>query len=222
MTTQTANYLNAIAHLPAGGTLILGDVPWSEYEQLLADLGESYAVRVSYDQGRLEIVTPSSKHEKYKELILRLADTAADELGCELESFGSTTFKLEQLAKGVEPDTCFYVPHAASVTGKDRIDLRTDPPPDVVVEIDVVQKSMRKFAIYASLGVPELWRYDGRRLHVYHLTEQGYVEAPASRALAALTGEVLSRFLERGKTESQRAVLKSFREWLRSQRPETA
>jgi Uma2 family endonuclease len=222
MTTHTANYLNAIAHLPAGGTLILSDVPWSEYEQLLADLGEGYAVRVSYDHGRLEIVTPSSKHEKYKELILRLADTAADELGCELESFGSTTFKLEQLAKGVEPDTCFYVHHAASVTGKDQIDLRTDPPPDVVVEIDVVQKSMRKFAIYASLGVPELWRYDGRRLHVYHLTEQGYVEAPASRALAALTGEVLSRFLERGKTDSQRAVLKSFREWLRSQRPETA
>jgi hypothetical protein len=78
-----ANYLNAIAHLPAGRTLILGDVPWAEYEQLLADLGDGYSVRVSYDQGRLEIVTPSSKDEKYKELILRLADTAADELGCD-------------------------------------------------------------------------------------------------------------------------------------------
>jgi Uma2 family endonuclease len=222
MTTQTGNYLNAIAHLPAGGTLILGDVPWSEYEQLLADLGEGYAVRVSYDQGRLEITTPSSKHEKYKELILRLADTAADELGCDLDSFGSTTFKLEQLAQGVEPDTCFYVQHAASVTGKDRIDLRTDPPPDVVVEIDVVQKSMSKFSVYASLGVPELWRYDGRRLQVYHLTEQGYVEAPASRALVVLTSDVLSVFLERAKTEPQRAVLKSFREWLRTQQSETA
>jgi hypothetical protein len=70
MTTQTANYLNAIAHLPAGGTLILGDVPWSEYEQLLADLGEGYAVRMSYDQGRLEVMTPSSKHEKYKRVDL--------------------------------------------------------------------------------------------------------------------------------------------------------
>jgi Uma2 family endonuclease len=121
----------------------------------------------------------------------------------------------------VEPDTCFYVQHAASVTGKDRIDLTTDPPPDVVVEIDVVQKSMSKFPIYASLGVPEQWRYDGRRLQVYHLTEQGYVEAPASRPLAALTSDVLSRFLERGKREPQRAVLKSFREWLRTQRSET-
>jgi Uma2 family endonuclease len=101
------------------------------------------------------------------------------------------------------------------VTGKDRVDLKTDPPPDVVVEIDVVQESTSKFAIYASLGVPELWRYDGRRLLVYHLTDQGYVEAPGSRALAPLTSDVLSRFLERAQTEPQRAVLKSFREWLR-------
>ncbi|PYV13463.1 MAG: hypothetical protein DMG07_14395 [Acidobacteria bacterium] len=218
MTTPTANYLDAIAHLPSGGTLILTEVPWAEYEQLLAELGEGYAVRVSYDQGRLEIMTPSAKHEKYKELILRLADLAADELGCDLDSFGSTTFKREQLAKGAEPDTCFYVQHAASVTGKDRIDLGIDPPPDVVVEIDVAHDSTGKLAIYASLGVPELWRYDERRLQIYHLTDREYVEAPGSRAFPVLTSDVLSRFLERSKTEPQRAVLKSFREWLRTQK----
>jgi len=216
--TQTANYLDAIAHLPAGGTLILADVPWTEYEQLLADLGDGYAVRVSYDQGRLEIMTPSAKREKYKDLILRLADTAADELGCDLDSFGSTTFKQEQLAKGAEPDTCFYVQNAAGVIGKDQIDLSTDPPPDVVVEIDVAHGSASKLAIYASLGVPELWWYDERRLQIYHLTGQGYVEAPGSRAFPVLTSDVLSRFLERSKTEPQRAVLRSFREWLRAQR----
>jgi Uma2 family endonuclease len=218
MTPQTASYLDAIAHLPAGGTLILGDVSWVEYEQLLADLGEGYAVRVSYDQGRLEIMAPSAKREKYKELILRIADTAADELGCELDSFGSTTFKLSKLAKGSEPDTCFYVQHAGSVTGKDRIDLSIDPPPDVVVEIDVAHDSRSKLAIYASLRVPELWVYDERRLRVYHLTEQGYVEAAASLAFPPLNGDVLSRFLEQSKTKPQRAVLRSFREWLRVQR----
>jgi Uma2 family endonuclease len=218
MTPQTASYLDAIAHLPAGGTLILGDVPWVEYEQLLADLGDGYAARVSYDQGRLEITAPSAKHEKYKELILRLADTAADELGCDLESFGSTTFKQEQIAKGAEPDTCFYVQHAASVTAKDRIDLSTDPPPDVVVEIDVAHDSRSKLAIYASLRVPELWVHDERRLRIHHLTEQGYVEAPASLAFPPLNGGVLSRFLEQTKTKPQSAVLRSFREWLRAQR----
>ena len=218
MTTQTANYLDAIAHLRSGGTLILTEVPWTEYEQLLAELGEGYAFRVSYDRGRLQIETPSAKHEKYKDLILRLADLAADELGCDLDSFGSTTFKREQLAKGAEPDTCFYVQHAASVTGKDRIDLGIDPAPDVVVEIDVAHDSTGKFAIYASLGVPELWRYDERRLEIYDLTDRGYVEAPGSRAFPALTGDVLSRFLERSKTEPQRAVLRSFRAWLRERR----
>src|SRR5438874_589498 len=74
MTTQTANYLDAIAHLPAGGSLILNDVPWAEYEELLSDLGEGYAVRIAYDRGRLEIMSPTARHEMYKDLLLRLVD----------------------------------------------------------------------------------------------------------------------------------------------------
>jgi Uma2 family endonuclease len=222
MTTQTANYLDAIEHLPAGSTLILTEVPWEEYEQLLADLGNGYGVRVSYDRGRLEIMSPSPKHEKYKELILRLADTLADELGYELESFGSTTFKQEQFAKGAEPDTCFYVEHAASVTGKDQLDLSADPPPDVVVEVDVAHSSLSKFPLYAALGVPEIWRYDERRVQIYHLTEQGYVEAPASRAFPVLTSDALFRFLKQGRTQGRRAILQSFREWVQQQWPSNA
>lgn len=222
MTTPTANYLDAIEHLPVGSTLILTEVPWGEYEQFLADLGDGYGVRVSYDQGRLEIMSPSPKHEKYKELILRLADTLADELDLDLESFGSTTFKQEQIAKGAEPDTCFYVQHAANMIGKDLIDLSTDPPPDIVVEVDVAHSSISKFDFYAGLGVPEIWRYDERRVQIYHLTEQGYVEAPASHAFPMLTSDVLSRFMEQGKAQGRRAVLRSFREWMQKQRPPAA
>ncbi|MGH9389579.1 MAG: Uma2 family endonuclease, partial [Vicinamibacteria bacterium] len=137
MSTLAASALDAIEHLPPGSTLILPEVSWAAYEQLLSDLGEGYGIRIHYDQGKLSILSPSAKHEKCKELVLRIVDTIADELGCELESFGSTTFQRQDLGKGAEPDTCFYVQNAAAVTGKTELDLAVDPPPDVVVEIDV-------------------------------------------------------------------------------------
>jgi Uma2 family endonuclease len=212
---DTANFRDAIKHLPAGGTLILTDVPWEAYEQLLAELGDGYSVRISYYRGRLEIMSPSMKHEKLKDLIQNLAVMAADEAGLALESCGSTTFKQEQLAQGVEPDTCFYIKNAARMTGKDQVDLTVDPPPDVVVEVDVSHESSFKFDLYAGMGVPEFWRYDGRRVQIYHLTGQAYSVQPASRALPALTGDVLSQFLEQAKAEGQSAARQSFRAWLR-------
>jgi Uma2 family endonuclease len=219
MMTPTATYLDAIEHLPAGGTLILPDVSWEDYEQLLTELGEGYGVRVNYDQGRLEIMSPSAKHEKYKELIAYLARAIADETGRDLESFGSTTFKQQRSAKGAEPDTCFYIQHAAQVAGKDLIDLSADPPPDIIVEVDVAHSSLGKFAFYARLGVPEIWRYDEQQAHIYHLTEQDYAEAEASRAFPFLTRAALSHFLARSKAEGQSAILRSFRQWVRAHRP---
>jgi Uma2 family endonuclease len=117
---------------------------------------------------------------------------------------------------GVEPDGCFYVQNAARIIGH-RIDLKTDPPPDIVIEVDISHESTSKLAIYAGMGVPELWRYDGRRVHIYQLLEQRYVEVAASNTFPMITNEVLLRFLEQNKLEGQTAVLRSFREWLRVQ-----
>lgn len=214
MTTQTASYLEAIEHLPTGGTLILTDVSWKDYEQLLHDLGDGYAVRISYDQGRMEIMSPSHKHEHFKELISRLAHVIAEELNLELESLGATTYKQEWLSRGVEPDACFYIQNAAQIIGRERIDLRTDPPPDVVVEVEVSHDSTSKLAIYAGMRVPELWRYDGTRAQIYSLVGDAFEEIPDSRALPIVTSDLLTRFLEQSKTQGQSATLRSFREWL--------
>ncbi|MGH9897611.1 MAG: Uma2 family endonuclease [Pyrinomonadaceae bacterium] len=218
MTTQTASYLDAIAYLPAGATLILTEVPWKEYEQLLDDLGNSPGVRVSYDCGRLEIMSPSSSHEMFKDLLQDLARIAAESTGVDLESRGSTTFKQEQIAMGAEPDTCFYVQNAPRIIGKREIDLSVDPPPDVIVEIDVSRDSRKKFDFYRIIGVPELWRYDEHLAHIYRLTEEGYGEVSISHVLPLFTNEVLSRFLEQSKLEGQSATLRSFRDWLRTLR----
>ncbi len=213
MTTQTANYLEAIGHLPAGGTLILTDVSWEDYEQVLHDLGDGYAVRISYDQGRMEIMSPSHKHEHFKELISRLVHVTAERLNIMLESLGSTTYKQEWLSRGVEPDACFYIQNAARIIGRERIDLRIDPPPDVVVEVDVSHDSTSKLTIYAGMRVPELWRYDGTRAWIYSLVGDVFEEVPNSRALPIVSSELLTRFLEQSKTEGQSATLRSFRVW---------
>jgi Uma2 family endonuclease len=218
MTLMTRSPLDAVEHLPPGSTLILTEVSWAAYEQLLSELGDGYGVRVGYDRGRLEVMSPSAKHEKLKELMLRLADSLAEELDCDLESFGSTTFKREGLGKGAEPDTCFYVQNAPAVAGKDKLDAGVDPPPDVVVEIDVAHSSAAKLAFYESLGVPELWIYDGETAFFYHLSSEGYVLAEASLAFPVLTSVALGRFMAEGSRGPQRAALKAFRHWLRAER----
>ena len=218
MPTQTAEYVDAIEHLPAGSTLVIPDVSWADYERLLEELGDGYAPRVWYDDGRLEVVTPSGKHERAKDFILRVAHVLAEELGIPLEALGSTTFKQKTFRRGAEPDTCFYVQHATQVIGKDEIDLATDPPPDVIVEVDIHHTSLRKMAFYAQLGVPEVWRYDGSRVFMYRVSADGYEEMPSSLTFPALTADTLSSLLGQVVAEGQHAVLTRFRASLRDRR----
>ena len=213
MATQTSDYLGAIEHLPVGGELVLTDVSWESYEQLLTELGDSCGLRISYDQGRMEIMSPSQEHEEYKEFISRLVYVIAEELLVEVEGLGSTTFKQQWLERGVEPDACFYIQNARIAIEK-RIDLRTDPPPDVVVEIDVSRDSRSKLSIYQGMKVPEVWLYDESRLLFLHLSNDCYVEKASSLAFPLITSEALTTFLERSKTEGQTTVARTFRKWI--------
>jgi Uma2 family endonuclease len=215
MSVATNDYLAVIAHLPAGAVLRVDNVSWEEYENLLADLGEGYAVRIFYDNGRMEIMAPASAHEKAKSAIYRLVTALADELDIDVESLGSTTWKTEMKAKGAEPDDCFYVQNAALIIGKDDLDLAHDPPPDVVVEIDRTSSSLNKFGIYAAFGVPEIWRVAGGQVEFYLLEDNGYDKSPVSIAFPFLPARTLSHFLLRVLTEGSRKVVRDFREWVR-------
>jgi Uma2 family endonuclease len=216
---KISKMLKAIEHLPEGGTLTLHEVSPEDYAQLLADLGDSNRVRVSYYQGRLEVMSPSPIHEIFKELISDIGRITADLTGVDLEKLGSTTFTPGTFGAGAEPDTCFYVQNAARIIGKRKIDLSVDPPPDVAVEIDISSDSRDKLAIYQSLRVPEVWIYNGERLRIRHLTDQGYTEAPNSLAFPLLTADALTEALEKCKTEGQGAALRSFRQWLQGKLP---
>ena len=211
-------FVGAISHLPPGATVRMDNVSWDAYEGLLADLGESSHVRVFYDRGRMEIMSPVSMHERPKNVINRLISALSDELDIDIESLGSTTYKEEMKAKGAEPDDSFYIQNAPAVMGKDEnVDLAFDPPPDLVVEIDRSSSSLDKFPIYAGLGVPELWRVHHRQIRIWVLTGEAYEEAIHSRAFPFLTADVVSRFLEQGITESSRKAAQAFRQWIRQQ-----
>jgi Uma2 family endonuclease len=216
MSTQTTNYLDIIERLPAGAKLELFQIDWDEYEQLLSQMGDFPGHRLSYDCGRLVIVGPLAEHEDYKDFIYSLVRLISLETDVALETRGTTTFKSKKLLKGAEPDTCFYVQSASQIIGKRRINLDTDPPPDVVVEIDLSSGSLYKFPIYAALDVPEIWRYDGNITRFYELTGENYEVIQNSLAFPLLTAEDLAQYLELSKVKGQTAALKAFRQMLRS------
>jgi len=216
--TRTTDYLQAIEHLPAGATLVIPRASWEEYEQLLQDLVDRPGLRVTYGAGMLEIKSPSAEHEEYKDFILRLVQVASEELGLPLETRGSTTWKSPRIRQGLEPDTCFYVAHAMHVIGKRTIDLDVDPPPDIAVEIDVTNESLRKFDMYAELAVPEMWRYDGRTVRFYALDGKHYEDVAESRFFRGLTAASLTDALDRSKRDGQTTALAAFRARLRGDR----
>ena len=194
--------------------VVLDNVSWATYERLLADLVDSSAPRLTFDRGVLEIVSPTGRHERLNRLLATFVEEAADRTGIDLENLGSTTFRRADLERGFEPDSCFYIANAAAVPGKSTMDLETDPPPDLVIEIDISRSSIDKAAIYARVGVPEVWRYDGHELHMARLDHGDYIRIERSAALPKLTANVLTELLKKSQTISRSTVLHAFREWL--------
>ena len=202
--------------VPAGHQLLMKDISWATYKNILAELGENRNYRVSYSQGVLEIMAPLPEHEVAKVIIGDLAKALLEELDIEFWSLGSTTFDKEIMDAGVEPDDCFYIENEAKVRGKDRINLEIDPPPDLAIEIDITSRT--RFNNYQALKVPELWRWNGSRLEINVLVDDKYVQTSQSRSFPNLPiNQVIPEYLERSKTDGRNATMKAFRNWIRQQ-----
>jgi Uma2 family endonuclease len=126
---------------PAEQRVVLHNIGWDTYERLLANHENNSAPRLTYDRGELEIMSPSPEHEALNRSIALLVEFVASEMGIDVYDLGSTTFKREDLERGFEPDSCFYIENEERVRGKDRIDLTVDPPPDPVIEIGITSPS---------------------------------------------------------------------------------
>ena len=200
---------------PAEQRVVLHNIGWDTYDRLLADHENNSAPRLTYDRGELEIMSPSPEHEKFNRRIAQLVLAVAEELNIEAEDLGSTTFRREDLERGFEPDSCFYIQNEEQVRSKDRIDLAVDPPPDLVIEIDITSPSFSKLPIYAQIGVPEVWRYDGERMTILVLEGSDYAETAESIVLPPVTSNVLTDFVEKSKSMKRTAWLEVVREWSR-------
>lgn len=210
------NYLEAIAHIPVGATLRVDNVEWEDYEQLMYDLRESSVVRVFYDQGRMEIMSPLPAHEKPVKVLHTLIIALRDALDIDAESLGASTLKDEMGKKGAEPDDSFYVQNAAAVIGKEDINLQYDPPPDIVIESDLTSSSLDRFAIYAELGVPEIWRVVNRRVEIWLLANNRYDKSQISHAFSFVTTDALNEFMLIGLSEGERKAAQAFRDWIKT------
>lgn len=195
--------------------VVLQNISWQSYQSLVRDFAQQPAIRLTYDHGSLEIRMPLAPHETYKKLIGRLIEAATEELDLEIRSLGSLTCAREDLESGLEPDQCYYIQHESQVRGLNQIDLTQSPPPDLAVEIDITSSSLNRFAIYQTLGVPEIWRYDGSQLEIYCLQAGAYTCQLNSQALPLLTATDISQFLNASRTMGENALVKQFRQWIR-------
>ncbi|NEP62197.1 MAG: Uma2 family endonuclease [Symploca sp. SIO2G7] len=200
-------------NIPPGQRIILTDVNWSKFEEILQELGEKRANRVAYSQNKLEIRMPLPEHEFDKEIIGDMVKILLEELEIERECYGSTTFKRQDMAAGIEPDNCFYIQNYRSMIGKRRLDLTVDPPPDLAIEIDVTSKT--QLSAYEALGVPELWQFYQGSLKINVLQAGEYVESSFSPTFPNLPIiEGVSQFVQMSLTEGSSAALRAFRKWV--------
>ncbi|WP_165068568.1 Uma2 family endonuclease [Paludisphaera rhizosphaerae] len=197
-----------------GRRLVLHGVPWSQYETLL-DLFKDRSLRLTYDRGMLELMTPLPIHERYKSLFTRMIETIADELEVDYFALGSTTFASQALEQGLEPDACFLIASASRVDDWREYDPATDPPPDLAVEIDVTSDSRKRLGIYAALKVPEVWRFDGSSIVVYILRDELYSTSKQSPSFPIVPTEQLAAFVRDYRSGTDRAWIKEFRRWVR-------
>ncbi|MEM7200143.1 MAG: Uma2 family endonuclease [Planctomycetota bacterium] len=195
--------------------VLLHGIRWQTYERLLEDLQDRH-IRLTYDAGTLEIVSPSRSHERVKHLIRRLVEAMTEELGVAIEGGGSTTWRREDLDQGLEPDECYWIENEPNVRGRRELDLRVDPPPDLAIEVDVHASSVDRMKIYAALGVPEVWRWKDDRIAV-HLRQGhgGYAVSERSACFPWLPVGELAAWVLRDGERDENSLIRAFRLWLR-------
>jgi Uma2 family endonuclease len=170
---------------------------------------------MTYDNGDLEIKTLSFGHEKTGRLIGRFIGMLTLVLNAPIESGGSTTLKKKLKRKGLEPDECFWIKNERAMRGKTKWEVKRDPPPDLVVEVDVSRSSMNRMGIYAALGVLEVWRYKGKRLRVYELVKGKYREVQVSPSFPYLPMARVNEFLHLARSVDETTLLREFESWVR-------
>ena len=194
---------------------LISDVSWDFYVAFCEEIGER-PLRLSYNQGMLEIMITKAPHEFYKTMLAKLIETIILELGTPVRSGGSMTFQRRDLEKGFEPDESWWITHEAEVRGKEEFDFQRDPAPDLAIEVEISHSLVDRIGIFAAIGVKELWRMDARELRFCVLREDGtYEDRDASLAFPFLKPADLVPYLRLDDDTDETTRILRFRDWLR-------
>ncbi len=197
--------------------LVLYGVDWTTYARIRRALGERH-IRVTYDRGALEIMTLGSEHEGCRRILARLVEVLTEELGLPLAGFGSMTMKRRPKKRGFEPDECYWIASEPQIRGKMDINVRTDPPPDLALEVKITRSALNRMGIYAAMGVREVWRFRRQTLTFHALDAQGrYQVSTQSLALPGLLPAELTPFIALRRQTDENDVVRQFRAWVRQQ-----
>jgi Uma2 family endonuclease len=204
----------ATANLPAPNRMVLEGIDWRTYRRLSRAFAERPGIRLTYDRGALEIMSPLFEHEVYADLLGRFVVALTEELGLPIQAARSTTLRRRRKRRGLEPDHSWWIAHARQMQGRMDLDLRHDPPPDLAIEVDVTHGSLDRMSIYAALGVPEVWRFADNQLTFHVLKGKNYAEG-ASPTFPGLKGTDLLPFLALRANTDENDVVRQFRAWVR-------
>ncbi|MEB3232226.1 MAG: Uma2 family endonuclease [Leptolyngbyaceae bacterium] len=202
--------------------MVFRGLNWQRYQTLRQTLSRDRTalrlanghIRFTYLCGTLEVTMPLEIHEFSARLIEFFIRILVTELGMKVKTMGSTTLDREFLDRSAEPDNAYYIQNQPLVAGRD-VDLDHDPPPDLVVEVDITHTDINKFQLYAAMGVPEFWRYNGETWRIYALQEGEYQEREVSPTFPQLPKIKLYEFLAMARQDEVEAEL-ALREWVRS------
>jgi Uma2 family endonuclease len=191
--------------------VVIRGLSWDAYLKILSALPQSRGSRLTYDDGVLEITMPLEDHEFSGRLIECFIRILIELMEMRMKTMGSTTMNYPHLKKGAEPDNAYYIQNQPLVKGRN-VDFTQDPPPDLVVEVDITHTDIEKNKFYATIGVPEFWRFNGRIWRIYQLQDGGYVEVESSPTFPQVPKERLYIFLEQAK-DDEIAAIRSLRAW---------
>jgi Uma2 family endonuclease len=202
---------------PGETRVLLENITWQTFKTMLAEMGSDRTNRISYDNGTIEIMTPLKPHENSNRLIEVFVGVLCEELGLEINRVGSLTLTRDDLERGAEPDSSYYIQNESLVREKESIDLAFDPPPDLVLEVEYSRPKIDKLSLYAAMGIPEFWRYNGTTLRIYTLSEGQYSETQISPTFAPVLIREIPRFIQESKKAGQISTTRAFRTWVKQQ-----
>ncbi len=216
--------IDAMVDIADGALVMFTGMRWAQYRKLLEARDRLRpGVRVTFDRGRLEVMTVASLHEQWKKTLAMLIECLAEELGLPFVSVGNVTVAREDLDRGFEPDECYYIQNAARVVAVKALDFGRDPPPDLAVEIEKSRTVIDRLPLYAAVGVPELWRYNGNALIVLRLqADKTYAPVTASPTFPGIPLARIEESLHLVGTTDTGSILRQFRAWAKTIVPPAA